>query len=322
MGAVSEVHPPRHWSTDTVDPRRALAYWVDTICDQFLELEIDTPVRERFQARLDQVELGPASANFIQAGVQSINRTRAKIARTRSPVFFLLQLRLGQVRFRHMGQDLCVKPGECVFIDSTEPYEFECPQPTSALALRMPADWLSSWVPSAERHAARLFNAGGWSSALCAALDCLDPDSCDQLALPKDAIADPIAALLKLAIGPDAQRSSERPVLFNQLMHTLRGRFHEPDLSLQAVADEHRISTRCLHYAFAGAKTTFIDQLVRLRLERARQILGDVQLSDMPIAEVAARCGFTDPSHFARRFRRRFSQAPLQFRNSATRCEH
>ena len=33
---------PGHWSTDGVDQRRALAYWVDTVCDRFLELEIDT----------------------------------------------------------------------------------------------------------------------------------------------------------------------------------------------------------------------------------------------------------------------------------------
>ncbi len=323
-GSVQAGLQHGHWSTDEVDPRRALAYWVDTICDRFLELEIDTPLRGRFHAQLDQVEFGPATANFLRAGVQRVHRTRAKIAATRAPVFILLQLRAGRMKFRHIGRELCLGPGECVFIDSTEPYEVDSPQETRALALSLPAPWLRSWLPCPEHHAARVFSAGGWSGALSAALASLEPDNCEQLALPRDALADPIAALLKLAIGRDdvgrgagatsGRPATARPVLFHQLMRTLRNRFHEVDLSLSTVAAEHAISTRCLHYAFAGARTSFVEQLVLLRLERARELLADPQLSDLPIAEVAARCGFNDPSYFARRFRARFAQAPLQFR--------
>ncbi len=326
-GVNAEVPSPRHWSTDQVDPRRALAYWVDTICDRFLELEIDTPMRGSFRAQLDQVQLGPATANFLRAGVQRVHRTPAKIARTREPMFILLQLRAGHMRFRHIGRDLSLGPGECVFIDSTEPYEVDSRQETSALAMSLPAPWLRSWLPCPERHAARVFNGDGWSGALCAALASLELNSCDQLALPREAVADPIAALLKLAIGRESnavrrQSAGSRPVLLHQLLRTLRHRFHKADLSLSAVAAEHGISIRCLHYAFAGAGTTFLRQLEALRLERAREVLADPQLSDLPIAEVAARCGFADPSYFARRFRRQFAQAPLQFRAAAKRRRH
>jgi AraC-like DNA-binding protein len=61
---------------------------------------------------------------------------------------------------------------------------------------------------------------------------------------------------------------------------------------------------------------------MRLRLERARQMLSDAHLFDLPVAEVAARCGFADPSHFARRFRRQFGHSPLQFRASVLRAKH
>ncbi|MFX5622791.1 hypothetical protein ABTE00_21790, partial [Acinetobacter baumannii] len=81
-----------------------LSYWVDTVCDQFLELEIDTPVRDRFHACLDQVDLGPATASFLEADSQNVRRTRAKIDGSRSAMFMLLQLRLGQVRLQQLGQ--------------------------------------------------------------------------------------------------------------------------------------------------------------------------------------------------------------------------
>jgi transcriptional regulator GlxA family with amidase domain len=149
----------------------------------------------------------------------------------------------------------------------------------------------------------------------------LDVNSCDQLGLPRDAIADPIATLLKLAIGPDREASSQ-PALLNQLVRTLQNRLHEADLSPLTVAAEHGICARSLHYAFARAHTTFVERLMELRLARAREMLSNTQLFDLPVAEVAARCGFADPSHFARRFRRRFGQSPLQFRGSAPRVKH
>jgi AraC-like DNA-binding protein len=298
----------------------ALAYWVDTVCDQFLELEIDTPVRDRFHASLDQIDLGPATANFLEADTQQVRRTRAKIARMHTPMFMLMQLRAGQVRYHQLGHEVRVGPGECVLIDCTEPYELECPHPTRAVALRLPADWLRRWIAQPERHAAQLFNGGGWSAALCAAVASLDIS--DNLALPAGEIAETIATLLKLAIGPEPEASLQPPTLLNQLLRTLRNRLHEADLSPMAVAAEHGICTRTVHYVFARACTTFVERLMELRLGRAREMLSDAQLFDLPVAEVAVRCGFSDPSHFARRFRRRFGQSPLQFRSSLSRSKH
>lgn len=322
MGVRLEAPAPRHWSTSEVEQRQALAYWVDTVCDRFLELEIDTPVRDHFHARLDQVDFGPVTANFLEAESQRVHRTSATIARMRTPMFMLLQLRVGQVRLQQLGREVHVGPGECVLIDGTQPYELDCPDLTKAVALRLPTDWLKGWIAHPECNAARHFNTGGWSAALCAAVASLDVNSCDQLALPRDAIADPIATLLKLAIGPERGASSQHPTLFNQLLRTLQNRLHETDLSPMTVAAEHSISARSVHYAFARAQTTFVERLMELRLARAREMLRDAHLLDLPVAEVAARCGFADPSHFARRFRRRFGQSPLQFRSSVVQVKH
>lgn len=322
MGVRLEAPVQRHWSTQEVGQQRALAYWVDTVCDQFLELEIDTPLRNRFHASLDQVDLGPATANFFEADTQLVRRTSAKIARMRTPMFVLMQLRVGEVRFRQLGREVQLRAGECVFVDGTEPYELECPGLTKAVALRLPADWLSGWLAQPQRHAGRLFSTTGWSSALCAFVAGLDLNSCDQLALPPDALAEPIATLLKMAIGPEHEPSSRQPILFNRLMCALQNRLHESDLSPLTVATGLGISTRTVHYAFARAGTTFVQRLMELRLGRARDLLRNGRLLDLPVAEVAARCGFADPSHFARRFRRRFGQAPLQYRGSVTRAKH
>jgi len=322
MGVRLEAPTPRHWCTTEVEQPRALAYWVETVCDRFLDLEIDSPVRDRFHARLDQIDLGPVTANFFAADTQRVRRTTAKIARLRSPMFLLMQLRVGHVRFQQLGHDVELHPGECIFIDGTEPYDLVCPQPTEAMTLRLPADWLHGWLAQPQRHTSRLFSAGGWSSALCATVGSIGVDTCEQLGLAQGAIAESIATLLRLAIGPEREAPAREPLLLNRLMRTLHNRFHETDLSPRAVAAEHHISTRSVHYAFASAQTTFVEKLMELRLERARQMLGDAQLFDLPVAEVAARCGFADPSHFARRFRRHYGHSPLKFRELGLPARH
>lgn len=315
MGVSLDQERPGHWSTDGVDQRRALAYWVDTVCDRFLELEIDTPVRSNFRACLDQFDFGPATLSFVGAASQRIRRTPAKISRTRYPTFFLLQFRVGHGLLRQRGREMQTHAGECVLINGTEPYELDCPQSTSAAILRMPEDWLRRWLPSPETYSPMVFAQGDWSSALCAAMGSLRMETCADLALPRSAVAEQIAALLTLAVGKGSEVENHRSLL-SDLMMTLRDRLEETDLSPLVVAAQHDISKRTLHYAFAAAGTTFVEQLMKLRLERAREILSDPRQAAPRIEDVATRCGFTDPSHFARRFRQKFGHAPLQYRRA------
>lgn len=315
MGDRLQPVPARHWSTDEAADR-PFSYWVETVCDRFLELDIDSPVRERFRARLDQTGLGPATANWLSADAQRVRRTRAKIARAHSS-FLLMQLRSGRVLVRQAGCVTPLYPGECVLLDGSQPYEVECPEPTRSCVLQLADEWLRRWIKAPEHVAPRHIAGLGWSRALCAAVASLDIDGCDHLALPREEVADHIAALLALALGPKPRELSGDRRLWERLMRTVRTILSDPGLTPAAVAAEHHISVRTLHYAFAAAGSTFVGELMRARLERARELLADPRLRDVPIIEVASRCGFTDSSHFARRFRRQFTLAPLAFRRAA-----
>ncbi len=293
----------------------ALAFWVDTVCDQFLELDIDTPVRSQFRACMDQVDLGPTTLSFVGAASQQIRRTAARISHSRYPAFYLVQFQVGHGTLRQRGGEVQIHAGECVLIDGAEPHELECPQSTSAAILRMPERWLRRWLPNPESSSAMLFSQGGWSSALCAAMASLRLDTCGDLALPRNIVAEQLAALLALAAGKVAEVERPRSLL-GELILTLRDRLEEADLAPTAIAAQHDISKRTLHYAFAAAGTTFVEELMKLRLERAREILSDAREAAPRMEDVATRCGFTDPSHFARRFRKKYGRAPLQYRRA------
>lgn len=298
-------------STRDVEPHRALEYWVTAVREGLLELDIDSPVERCFSGALRVAPFGPASLVEIDASAQRLFRTRAAIARGDRPVFTLLYLREGAFRLDQRGRGATVRAGQCVLSDSARLAEIRCPEATRALTLQIPDRWLRNFIPSPEDLVALPIAASvGWAAALVAAMAALDFGTLDQLTLPPGMVLEQIVSLLTLAVGPSLGQTAGRDKLQHRVIRTLTDRCHESDLSPTSVALEHRISRRYLHMLFARQATTFGRELLRVRLDRAKALIADHRFKDVPIGEIAGRCGFLDASHFARRFRQRFGMAP------------
>ncbi len=314
-GTRQEALAIRRWSTADVEPREALDYWRDSVCHAIIELGFEVPAEESFQARLEQCALGPTTLSLVEATRQSVARTRHAISRSRAAVFHLLHLRAGHFQLEHGERTTVLHAGDCVLVDSTAPHAARCPVPTRCLIVQFPQEWLRAWLPAPETIVNRALRPqSGWSSALAAALASLRPDNLETLSLPRGVVAEQLAALLALAAGPSPARAPRGEQLHGRIVRTLHDRYYEVSLSPQAVACVHGISKRYLHFLLARAGTTFGGELLRVRLQRARELLSDARFGDVAIGEIASRCGFADPSHFARCFRRRFGSAPGAYR--------
>ena len=87
---------------------------------------------------------------------------------------------------------------------------------------------------------------------------------------------------------------------------------HEHELTLEDLASEAAMST--FHFAreFKRATgTTPHQHLIQLRVERAKALLAE---SELPLAEVGLRTGFSHQSHFTRLFRRLTGTTPQSYR--------
>jgi AraC-like DNA-binding protein len=302
------------WSTADVEPRRAFDYWSDTIFRSLLE--IDSPSRAHFRARMDQRDFGPATLFRTSVDVQTARRTRSRIVRESVPGYVLVHMCACEMGLTQRDRVTRLGPGDTALVDMGSPYVLECFTETRSLMLHFQKDWLKTWLPAPEAIAAVPFHASpGWSGVLAASMASLDTTYDEPLALPPGAVAEQLAALLALAAGPKVRASSASAKLFERIRRTIQDRCHEPGLDPSAVAEAHAISKRYLHHVFATAATTFGAELMRLRLEQAQRLLGDARYDTLSISEISARCGFMEPSHFARRFRRAFGQGPSQFRS-------
>jgi len=310
---------PRFWSTADAPPGRALAYWAEVVCDVIAEMEIDSGRPDGFHADLSQFDLGPVTISVIRSREQAVSRGRRAIARSPSPRFDLVYVRQGRMSLEHYGKSIDLQGGECTLLDNSEPFSFAC-EPRSHrdenFVVHFPQAWLKSWIASPYDGVGRRINAATpWGAALVSSLKAITHEDLEEMAAPGHLLATQIAGSLALALGPEPARHTEHGRrLILRLRGVLQERAHETDLDAAAVAAAAGISIRYLHAAFASAETTYGAELMEIRLTRGAQMLSDKRFRDLSVGEIAWRCGFVAPSHFARRFREKYQTSPAAYR--------
>jgi AraC-like DNA-binding protein len=88
----------------------------------------------------------------------------------------------------------------------------------------------------------------------------------------------------------------------------------DADLSPARIAHEHNISVRHLYNTWDGGDLSLAQWIMSERLEAARRELAKPGAQSETIAAVARRCGFTDATHFSRRFREAYAMSPREWR--------
>ena len=119
-----------------------------------------------------------------------------------------------------------------------------------------------------------------------------------------------IALLYRLA---DARRSApDLPEPVRHAQHLIQQHFADPNLSTDAIAAQlhyHRGSLSRLFHHHTGL--TLIDSITQVRLQHARTLLAQ---SPDSISQIAAQCGFRDPTYFSRWLRKHTHHSPRALR--------
>ena len=91
-------------------------------------------------------------------------------------------------------------------------------------------------------------------------------------------------------------------------------RLREPGLSVADVAESVGISERYVHKLLARSGSSFTDYVIGNRLDGAARDLGNPAMAARAIGAIAFDWGFSDLSHFTRRFKQRFGCRPRDWR--------
>lgn len=290
-----------------------LEQWREAFCSQMFMLDISSH-DPAFTAELLQHRLGPVRATRLVAGLQRVSRHEHLIARDRSQsALDLVALRAGTIEYEQAGRSGTISAGEAVLLDRRLPYRFVA-SASRSVAISLNHDWLTRWVPHPRALAGlKIDGASGWGKALAAVTEQLEREDAAMAPLPDGLIADQIAGLIALAVGETGEDDPQQR-RFGRLMQVLHDSAHDPLLDVDSAAAMLGVSRRTLFMTCAQAGTSFGQMLLRLRLERACDMLADPRTCSVPVQEIGYRCGFTDPGHFSRRFAQRFGVPPARWR--------
>jgi AraC-like DNA-binding protein len=206
------------------------------------------------------------------------------------------------------------------FVDLTRPCEFtQYGAFASAASFQLSYDQLGFPV-DVVRKASRMLPSSpvyplvqGHLAGLCRRAVALDGDA--SAAAIGDATLELVRAMISSA-GHDDDRTSS--VMDETLRMRIEAFIHnnlaDPGLGPERIAREHYISVRHLHQLWARDERTLSEWIMSERLEGARRSLAVHACTSATIGAIARRWGFTDSTHFSRRFRGAYRLSPREWR--------
>jgi AraC-like DNA-binding protein len=224
----------------------------------------------------------------------------------------------GQAAIVHGGHRRTFAPGDISLTDLASPFQSQAGEASATMWFRFSYPQLC--LPAAAIRAATGDLAASplyelFQAHVLQLYHCLEGDD-----IPASAAESLAAATLELSravIATVGQAEVARNDVANEALVTrieayVQQHLADPALSPESIAHAHQISVRQLYKLWSEREVGLAEWIIRGRLEGARHDLA--KGGPAGIAVVARRWGFTDPTHFGRRFRAAYGLSPKEWR--------
>lgn len=308
-------------STEEASENERLDYWIDLICDEFVQLDCSIDEHSNFKGRLCGWDLDDIRVSEVSGDPQHVTRSKKQIAKAKEREF-LLSLQIDYTGILSQdGRVAQLHPGDFVIYDSTRPYFLHFDQPFRHVVLQIPYDSLAEHFLQPENITARTVSAQTAMGALASQfiqsvacrVDTLSPQE-------RHVINQHIIELIVLAMSSTASlrevdgQSIPRTAMLERIKQYIEVNIRHPQLSPALVAKHHQISERYQRMLFASTGTTISRFILEKRLALCREMLENPELCDYSISQIAFSNGFNDASSFSRKFKERYDVTPKEYR--------
>lgn len=269
--------------------------------------------------RMDVWNFGTTS--LFRAALSGIRlvRTPKQTKHSPSPNLAIAVQEIGEGLFDQGGEQCVRGVGRLHVTDENSPYEFSWIGRGASTALWVPLDELG--LPDAViRDASNRLHTSPIHDLVVNHIAALTRDGDELSADPAAAGLGTVSVELVRALLTSAAQANRyrRDALETASLSRIRGfvRKHlaDPDLTPETIAAAHHISVRHLYKLCANADFSLHHWVTSRRLEGAREELAGLVSRDRSIAMIAQRWGFSNPTHFSRRFRAAYGMTPREWR--------
>ncbi len=216
-----------------------------------------------------------------------------------------------------------MRPNELYLLDSGRPFSIDIGPSLRLLFVKIPRWELQGRLGDVRALTARPIPNSKPVAALASGFLAMLPSrvgAIDAAAGPK--VAQHVLDLVALAFGREPQDSkvplsSSRMTTLLRLKAIIESRLCESGLRPAHVAEAAGISVRYAN-ALLGHEGMSLERFImQRRLEHCRRALEDAAQASRTVSDIAYSLGFSDMSHFTRRFKALFGCSPSEWRQRA-----
>lgn len=303
------------WSTGAYPVSSRYDAWGDQLNATFGSWQISRPEAGQFNATVSSKSIG--NMDIVECicdpcGGERTARTVSSVEDERLVIQLVLS---GRENMRLGKQEAALSAGDIFVWDNKQPMVFEVTERLHKISALLPLKRFKDWMPDTWRNVPRHVPSTSIHSALIGSyIQSLHQADTSHSAVRDSSLIEATVALLSSAINTSTPDKSVRAGQLSLIKDKIRQQLHDPDLSLERIAEQNRISTRYLHYLFGESGQTAWQYVMSERLERCRRDILNPAMHQQSITATAYAWGFSDAAHFSRSFKRAYGVSPSQAR--------
>lgn len=312
-------------STDFVARRDRYAFWRESISGPLTGMTMEYPKqhRENFWARMSGARTATAGYMQIERASSPVHRSASDIDRHPSDNLLIYMAPRARSWFSpHEGDDFIAEPGSIVIGYSDVAFshapvdadKYQC------ILASLPCVGVEGMRRGQRHPLPKAISPTSGIGALFASYFDTWRNSLGTLDRQAEAKSTrTLAQLAAMAFGTvdprhDGSREAAGVATLLAAKRCIAANVHRPDLSPALVAAALGISVRRLHMLFEPTGDSFSRSVQEMRIDGARKTL--IAWPDMPVTEIAFRCGYDSLATFYRVFKATYGLTATEYREA------
>lgn len=308
------------FSTADIRPVDRFDSWHEMACRYVIDHDSRPDCRLSFEATLTVASLEELALVSLESSPITVAHTDRHVMAAGDDLLVCRQI-AGVLDLEQDGRRISLGAGDMTLIDPRVCYTGRLCDGASIVILKVPRRRIEARIGRTADRSVRALRAADGENGLISEYLALLPKHAERLGKTAGIVVEQTLDLLAVALGrasglPKVQVSAARFVVSRQLRSAIEKRLSDPGLNPSAVAAAAGVSVRYANTVLSDEHTSIARLIRTMRLERCRQGLGDPAQSHRTVSEIAYSWGFSDMTHFARRFKSAFGMLPSEYRRS------
>lgn len=308
------------FSTQSVHPRHRFDYWHNVACATIVDHDSSPECGPRFEAQIEAGTLGDLGLVRFTNSAMTISHTARHASHATSDDLFLCRQIGGALVLEQEAREVHLEAGDMTLLDPALPYAGKFSSGSNLLVVKLPRRALAARVGRSREMLARVMKPENAESSLASSFLSMLPPHLGKMSSTAEKIAmDQALDLIALSLAGAMQScrprgASARSAVSIAVRAVVESRLNDPNLSPTTVAAAAGVSLRYANAVLAEENLSVARLIQERRLARCRRAFDDPLQTHRSVSEIAYAWGFSDMTHFGRRFRKAYGLSPREYR--------